>query len=62
MLDQVHDTRPVFIARPRKGKRMKLTLIESPIQAGFPTPGDDLKDSIDLNVHLVRRPESTYLL
>ena len=62
MTNQVHDTRPVSIARPHKGKRMTLTLIESPVQAGFPAPGDDLKDTIDLNAHLVRRPESTYLL
>jgi DNA polymerase V len=62
MLGQILDTRPVAIARPRKGKRMTLTLIESPVSAGFPAPGDDLKDTIDLNAHLVRRPESTYLL
>jgi len=62
MPGQVFDTRPVAIARPRKGKRVTLTLIESPVSAGFPTPGDDLKDKIDLNAHLVRRPESTYLL
>ena len=41
---------------------MTLTLIESSVPAGFPSPGDDLKDKIDLNAHLVRRPESTYLL
>jgi len=62
MLGQVHDTRPVAIARPHKGKRMVLTLIESPVPAGFPAPTDDIKDRIDLNAHLVRRPESTYLL
>ena len=62
MFGQVHDTRPVAIARPRKGKRVMLTLIESPVPAGFPAPGDDLKDRIDLNARLVRRPESTYLL
>jgi DNA polymerase V len=62
MIAQVRDTRPVSFARPRKGKPMKLTFIESPVPAGFPSPADDLKDSIDLNAHLIRRPESTYLI
>jgi len=41
---------------------MILTLIESPVPAGFPSPADDVKDKIDLNEHLIRRPESTYLI
>jgi DNA polymerase V len=41
---------------------MILTLIESPVPAGFPSPADDVKDKIDLNEHLIRRPESTYLV
>ena len=62
MLVQVFDTRPSAIARPRQGKQMILTLIESPVPAGFPAPGDDINDTIDLTAHLIRRPESTYLL
>ena len=41
---------------------MTLTIIESPVQAGFPSPADDLNGTIDLNEHLIRRPESTYLV
>ena len=62
MIGQLRDTRPISVARPRKSKRMTLTLIESSVPAGFPSPGDDLKDKIDLNAHLVRQPESPHLL
>ena len=39
-----------------------LTLLASPVPAGFPSPADNVKDKIDLNAYLVRRPESTYLI
>jgi DNA polymerase V len=41
---------------------MTLTLMESPVPAGFPSPAEDMKDKIDMNEHLIRRPESTYLV
>jgi DNA polymerase V len=62
MIVQIRDTKPVSFARACRGKPMKLTIIESPVPAGFPSPVDDLKDTIDLNAHLIRRPESTYLV
>jgi len=54
MLRQVHDTCPVAFARPRKGKRVTLTLIESPVPAGFPSPGDNRKGTSKNSLKIVQ--------
>ena len=40
---------------------LKLTVVESGISAGFPSPADDVLDnSIDLNKELIKNPNATF--
>lgn len=42
---------------------LDLPLYESPAAAGFPSPADDfLEHNLDLNKHLIRHPEATFLV
>src|SRR5689334_6273234 len=41
----------------------RLSVWEASAAAGFPSPADDfLEQSLDLNKHLIRHPEATYLV
>ena len=40
-----------------------LTLIDTPVRAGFPSPADDyLETKLDLTEHLVKHPSATYYI
>ena len=44
-------------------KELRLPLMESLVSAGFPSPADDYIDlGIDLNMHLIENPSSTFFL
>lgn len=49
------------IFRPDEGTPLYLTITDSPVYAGFPSPADDhLENKLDLNKALVRNPSSTF--
>ena len=53
---------PRYTARLGTWSYCPLPYYES-VAAGFPSPADDyLEDSIDLNRHLIRNPDSTFLV
>lgn len=42
---------------------LSLPLFASMVSAGYPTPADDaVEDNIDLNAHIIKRPDSTFLV
>jgi DNA polymerase V len=50
-------------ARPDFGSRLALPLAGESVPAGFPSPAEEyLEKRLDLNEHLVARPESTYFV
>ena len=53
---------PISFARIVRGKQVVLTMAGSTVQAGFPAPGEDTKERVDIAAYLVRRPESTYFI
>ena len=51
------------VFRPDGQTKHRVPLYLSPIAAGFPVPTDDyVEGKIDLNRHLVKHPESTFLV
>lgn len=49
------------IFRPDEGTSLYLTITDSPVYAGFPSPADDhLENKLDLNKALVKNPSSTF--
>lgn len=55
------ERRQVF--RPAFGERCPRPLYGSKVRAGFPSPADDHLDrQLDLNEHLIRRPEATFFV
>ncbi len=49
--------------KPDGQTKYRVPLYLNPIAAGFPAPTDDyLEGKIDLNLHLVKHPESTFLV
>ena len=45
----------------RTSTRLRIPLVASTVQAGFPSPAEDYTDKmLDLNEHLVRNPSSTF--
>lgn len=49
------------IFRPDEGTSLYLTITDSPVYAGFPSPADDhLENKLDLNKALVKNPTSTF--
>lgn len=51
------------IFRPERKTRVRLPLYLNPVAAGLPTLTEDyIDDSIDLNRHLVKHPETTFLV
>jgi DNA polymerase V len=51
------------VARPDFGSRLAVPLAGESVPAGFPSPAEEyLEKRLDLNEHLVARPESTYFV
>lgn len=51
------------IFKPERTTKMRLPLYLNPVAAGFPTATEDYIDAnIDLNRHLVKHPDSTFLV
>ncbi len=51
------------IFRPERTTKLRLPLYLNPVAAGFPAPTEDyVDDNIDLNRHLVKHPETTFLV
>jgi len=51
------------IFKPERTTKFRLPLFLNPVAAGFPAPTEDYIDSnIDLNRHLVKHPETTFLV
>jgi DNA polymerase V len=51
------------VARPDFRSRLALPLAGESVPAGFPSPAEDyLEKRLDLNEHLVARPEATYFV
>ncbi|MBD2190011.1 LexA family protein [Pseudanabaena mucicola] len=51
------------VFKPEGQTKQRVPLYLSPIAAGFPAPTDDyVEGKIDLNRHLVKHPESTFLV
>ena len=49
-----------FVKLPSK---LALTFYTSRVPAGFPSPADDhIEGKLDLNLHLIRRPASTFFV
>ncbi|MDX2253894.1 MAG: translesion error-prone DNA polymerase V autoproteolytic subunit [Pseudanabaenaceae cyanobacterium bins.39] len=62
-LPQEHPTLVESVFRPHEQTKHRIPLFLNPVAAGFPTPTDDyLEGQIDLNRHLVKHPESTFLV
>jgi DNA polymerase V len=50
------------MSKPKKTKE-KISLFDTPIKAGFPSPADEyLQKPLDLNAYLISHPASTYIL
>ena len=41
---------------------LTVTVADSTIPAGFPSPADDDRESLDIGAHIVRRPNSTFFM
>ena len=51
------------IFKPERTTKLRLPLYLNPVAAGFPAPTEDYIDAnIDLNRHLVKHPDSTFLV
>jgi DNA polymerase V len=51
------------VARPGFGSRLAVPLAGESVPAGFPSPAEEyLEKRLDLNEHLVARPEATYFV
>jgi len=51
------------IFKPERKTKVSLPLYLNPVAAGLPAPTEDyVDDNIDLNRHLVKHPETTYLV
>ena len=51
------------VARPDFGSRLAVPLAGESVPAGFPSPAEEyLEKRLDLNEHLVARPEATYFV
>ncbi|OIQ49658.1 LexA repressor [Pseudodesulfovibrio hydrargyri] len=51
------------VARPDFGPRLAVPLAGESVPAGFPSPAEEyLEKRLDLNEHLVARPEATYFV
>ena len=60
-LAKLHSSDVIDFYSANTETELKLTIIESGISAGFPSPADDFLDnSIDLNKELVKNPNSTF--
>ncbi|EGB15827.1 Peptidase S24/S26A/S26B, conserved region [Pseudodesulfovibrio mercurii] len=57
------DGRAWAICRPCFGTRLAVPLAGESVPAGFPSPAEEyLEKRLDLNEHLVTRPEATYFV
>lgn len=60
-LTKLHNSGNLDFYSANTSSELKLTIVESGISAGFPSPADDFLDSsIDLNKELVKNPNSTF--
>jgi DNA polymerase V len=51
------------IFKPERTTRFRLPLYLNPVAAGFPAPTEDyIDENIDLNRHLVKHPDTTFLV
>lgn len=53
----------VVLRFPDRPSRIALALYTNRVPAGFPSPADDhVEGTLDLNLHLVRRPSATFFV
>ncbi|MDA3954329.1 MAG: translesion error-prone DNA polymerase V autoproteolytic subunit [Bacteroidales bacterium] len=61
IVKELYNTNKIKIFVPDTSSEMSLSLLESMIPAGFPSPADDyLELPLDLNEKLIRNPSSTF--
>jgi DNA polymerase V len=60
-LAKIHSSAHIDFYSVNTETELKLTVVESGISAGFPSPADDFLDnSIDLNKALIKNPNATF--
>lgn len=57
------DPTPVDMIKVISGRKYKVPLYSSKVQAGFPSPADDyIEKYLDLNMHFIKHPAATFVL
>ncbi|EKD31337.1 MAG: Peptidase S24, S26A and S26B [uncultured bacterium] len=55
------NTKSIEILRPDEGEALYITISDTPVNAGFPSPAENhLDNKLDLNRALIKNPSSTF--
>lgn len=55
------NSKSIEIFRPDEGEALYITISETPVSAGFPSPAENhLENKLDLNRALIKNPSSTF--
>jgi len=59
---QRRDTRITEVLVPADGDSIQITIADSAVPAGFPSPVDDSRETLDIASHIVRNKASTFFM
>ncbi len=60
---KLDDTRIVSVFHPRiPAEPLTVAVADSSIPAGFPSPADNDRETLDIGAHIVRHPNSTFFM